>query len=211
MDAADWKGPLPAEIASLFTGATSHEKRLKLIADPARDAYWMEGFFREGPGAAEKVSSVTPMGPASTDTASFERFQVSLEDGGNRLLCVRITGEGGKVDFRSYARFCSESWEDLLSGKTNIAEEARVFIESGTAYLHGHSDDLKWTSYIATSPDLERPLYFYAERDSETDGSLAEITAGGIMRATLAIRSSGVSFRHRQFEVTEVLTAGWVK
>ena len=210
-DPNDWQGPLPAEIARLFTTAQTHAQRLELIADPVKDGYWMERFFREGGGAKEKVSTLTPMGSVNTDRTSFERFQVSLEDGGNRLLCVIVSTRGAKVDFRSYARFCSESWEDLLSGRSKIAEEVRVFIEPGSAYLHEFSDDLKWSSYIATSPDTPEPLYFYAARDSETDMELAEMTGGTAMRATLAIRSTGESSRHRQFEITDVVAAGWVK
>lgn len=208
---SDWQSPLPIELARLFTKATTHAARLALIANPSKDGYWMEKFFNGGPGAEEKVLSVTPMGLAITDTTSFERFQVGMEDGGNRLLCIVITDQGGKVDFRSYARFCSESWEDLLSGKTNIAEETRVFIESGTAYLQDFSDDLKWTSYIATSPDTEKVLYLYALRDSETDRLLQEMTIGEPVRVTLAIRSTAEAWRHRQFEVTKFITAGWVK
>jgi hypothetical protein len=209
--AEDWKGALPAEVARLFTSASSHEERLGLVSDPRRDGYWMEMFFREGPGASEKVREVTPMEAAGTDSAYFERFRVSMEDGGDRLLCVVINEQGGKVDFRSYARFCSESWEELLAGRTRIAEEVRVFIGPGTTYFGSFSDDSKWTSYIATSPDIEESLYFHAARGSDTDTLLSEMTAGGAVRATLAIRSNGIDHTHRQFEVTDVLTPGWVK
>lgn len=203
--------PLPAEVARLFTSAETHADRLALISDPSRDGHLMENFFREGPGADEEVIEVTAMGSATTEKAVFERFQVHLEDGGSRLLCIRISGQAGKVDFRSYARFCSEGWDTLLSGQSNIAEEVRVFIESGNAYIWAYSDGSEWTSYIATSPDVEMPLYFYTAKDSETERRLAEITVGGPMRATLAIRSKGDGHSHRQFEVTEVLTPGWVK
>lgn len=205
---AVWKGPLPAEVARLFTTAKDHRDRLELIANPSEDGDLMETFFLKGFGSREKVSSVTPMGPVSTDKITFERYKVSLEDGGSRLLCVIISGHGAKVDFRSYARYSTESWEDLLSGKSTVAGEVRVFIQPGSAYLQGYSDDLKWCSYIATSPDTPEPLYFYAARDSETATHLAELTAAAPMRA---IRSTGESNRHRQFEITEMIAAGWVR
>jgi hypothetical protein len=208
---SDWKGPLPEEIARLFTEAKTHEERMELIADPRHDGSWMKSFFSEGPGAEEKISAVAPMGAANTNKTSFQRFQVRLSKGKSRLLCVILSENGGAVDFRSYARFCTESWEDLLAGRTAIAEEVRVFIEPAFAYLHNYTDDKQWASYVATSPDLDQPLYFYVARGSDTAMQMSKITRGGNMRATLAIRSVDGGHLHRQFEVTEVLTSGWVK
>ncbi len=210
-DPADWKGALPAEIAAAFTEAKTHTERLQLIADPEANGEIMAAFFSKFPTANERVSALNPMGTATTNKHTFDRYHVVLEDGSSRLLCVRITEDGAHVDFPSYARHCSESWENLLSGKATSADEVRVFIERGNAYLHGYSDDQQWASYIATSPDLEMPLYFYTPRDSEIDGKLSGITPGGRMRATLAIRTTGEASRHRQFEVTDIHATGWVK
>ncbi len=210
-DPADWKGALPSEIAESFTAARTHAERLKLIANPDINGELMAAFFNQTPAADEQVSKLNPMSPVSTDNHTFERYHVMLEDGSSRLLCVLITEEGAKVDFSSYARYCSESWGNLLSGKATSAGEIRVFIEKGAAYLYGYSDDTLWSSYIATSPDLEMPLYFHAPRDSGIDGKLSGIVSGGKMRATLSIRSTADAWQHRQFEVTDVLAAGWVK
>ncbi len=128
--ASDWKGPLPEEIAKLFTYARTHADRAGLIAASDRDGELLGSFFREGRGG------------------------------------------GGGVDFRSYARFCSESKGDLLSGKTLIAEEVRVFIEPGNAYLHGDSDDLAWSSYVATSRGVGEPYIFTRRGIPESTGRL---------------------------------------
>jgi hypothetical protein len=208
---AKWQGPLPPEAARLFTAAKTHQERLALIANPTRDGDLMERFFRDGPGAGERVKELVSMGPASAESVTFERFQVNLENGGARLLCVILTELEGKIDFRSYARQLSESWADLLGGKASEAEEVRIFISSGSAYFQSFVDEQAWSSYIAVSPDLEDPLYFYAKRHSAVDQRFAEIIGGGEIRATLAIRAVGDSFRHRQFEITDLHTAGWVR
>lgn len=171
----------------------------------------MERFFREGAGVREKVVGIEPLGPVSTGSVTFERFQVKLETGGSRLLCVFLTGNVGKIDFRSYARHGSETWPDLLGGKATEAEEVRVFIIPGSAYLRGFSDERLWSSYLATSPDLDDPVYLYAKRDSATESDLARIIAGSPVRVTLAIRGEGNSPSDRQFEITKFHAAGWVQ
>lgn len=206
-----WQSPPPIEVAQLFTQARTHEERLKWISDPDRDGYWMERFYTEGPGATERVVDLNPMGAASNEAAAFMRFHVIMADGGGRLLCVIVTTEGAKVDFRSYARFGTENWEDLLAGRIKIAEEVRVFIEPSSFYLRNYADDQAWSSYIATTPDTEMPLYFYAPRGSVVDQALAKLNTGSRSRVTLAIRSKGDDFQHRQFEITECITYGWVK
>lgn len=206
-----WQGPQPGEVAELFTQAQTHEERLKWISDPDRDGSWMKRFFTTGPGATERVVDLNPMGAASNEAAAFMRFHVIMNDGGGRFLCVIVTTEGAKVDFRSYARFGTVSWEDLLAGRSKIAEEVRVFIEPSSFYLRNYEDEQAWSSYIATTPDTEMPLYFYAPRGSVVDQALAGLNTGGRARVTLAIRAQGDDFRHRQFEITDCITYGWVK
>lgn len=210
-DAADWRGPPPIQVAKLFTQAQSHEARLKWISNPDADGWWMERFFADGAGATERVVDVKPLGFANNEAAAYVRFAVSLADGGKRLLCVITTTEGAKVDFRSYARFGMESWEDLLAGRTKICEEVRVFIEPSAYYLRNYADEKVWSSYLATTPDTAMPLYFYAPRGSVIDRALAKLTTGRPTRVTLAIRAPGDDYQHRQFEITECLTYGWVK
>ncbi|OYV02842.1 MAG: hypothetical protein CFE26_21725, partial [Verrucomicrobiales bacterium VVV1] len=94
-----WRGPLPVEAARLFIGAKIHKERLELIADPLQNGEVMERFFREGAGAGEKVMGIDPLGPATTGLVTFERYQVRLETGGSRLLCIILREEGGKIDF----------------------------------------------------------------------------------------------------------------
>ncbi|OYV06110.1 MAG: hypothetical protein CFE26_08040, partial [Verrucomicrobiales bacterium VVV1] len=105
----------------------------------------------------------------------------------------------------------SETWPDLLGGKASEAQEVRVFINTGSSYLRGFSDDQVWSSYIATSPDLQDPVYLYAKRDSETGKELAMTIGESPVRATLAIRAEGTSTSHRQFEITKFHAAGWLQ
>ncbi|MGE4606966.1 MAG: hypothetical protein AAEJ52_09520 [Myxococcota bacterium] len=209
--AKDWKGLLPVEVAKKFTEAKTVPERLKWVRTPQQVRPALEEFFTVGPGATEQVAQLKPMPLARTADHSFLRFQARMNDGTNRLLCVVITGdEGAKVDFESYARHGSESWTDLLSGKATEAEAVRVFVKPGIYYNYAFADEQKWSSFVVTSPDVEKPLYFYAARESETAKHLAQLTARRPMRAILAIRSVKGSFKNRQFEVKQLVGRGWI-
>lgn len=210
--AKDWKGPVPWRIAEGFTKATTDEERLKWVRDPERAAPLMTAFFHDGHGATEKILGVTSMGPASNGKFSFQRFQVRMEDGSKRMLCVVLTDNGGKIDFESYARHGSATWKDLLCGNAPEAEEVRVFVEPGFTFVHGFSDEKKWRCFVATTPDWADPLDFYTLRESEADKALRSLmNGGGPIRVILAIRSVGDSYQKRQFEVTKVVAGGWVR
>lgn len=207
--ANDWMGPLPSQIAESFTKAATDEERLKWVRNPERAAPLMATFFHDGPGAHEKILGVTHMGPASNGTYSFQRFQVRMDDGGQRLLCIVLTDRGGKVDFECYARHGSTTWDEILEGKAEKAV-VRVFLKWGTYYNYGFADDTKWQNFSANSPDVDRSLDFYVPRGLEMEKSLAAITKGGLQRVTVEIRPLAGSHEDRQFEVLRFLGPGWV-
>lgn len=173
-NANEWKGPVPRQIAESFSKATTHEERLQWVRDGGRVAPLMERFFRDGPGANEKILEIVPMPPESNGALTFQRFQVRMDNDKSRLVSVVLTDEGGKVDFECYARHGAVAWSDLLSGKASESSEVRVFVEPGFAYMYEFSDDQKWRSILATTPDYEYPLYFYVLRDSEVDKKFKE-------------------------------------
>ncbi len=207
----EWSGAIPIRVAEAFAQATTHEMRMKLVREPERVGAMMKAFFQSGPGVAGEIAGIDEMGAASTVDFAFQRFQVRLKDGGSRLMCVVFTVDGPKVDFECYARHGSATWDELLGGKVAEADEVRVFVEQGFTYVYDFGDDEKWSCYLATTPDFDGTLNFYAPRGSDLDTKLKKQTAGGPMRATLAIRPLGDSYKHRQFEVTAVHAAGWIR
>lgn len=205
-----WKGALPFEVAERFTEAETTDERLKWVRDPDRVRPALEAFFTDGPGATERVANLNPMKPTRTKTLALVRFHVKTEAGGDRLLCVALTEEGAKVDFDCYARHGSVPWKKLLSGEVEIAEEVRVFVKRGGYYNYHFDDETRWRHFVATTPDLDRPLDIYVERGSETERRLMKRTARGQVRMMLGIRSVEKSYQKRQFKVMETHGVGWV-
>ena len=205
-----WQGPVPSEVAENFTSATTHAQRLRWVRQAEKVGAAMEAFFRDGAGAAEKVTATRCHWPTgeSGDTV-YEILQVEMESGEARLLCVSVDPDGAKVDFEAYARHGSEAWEDLLSGAVTSAEEMRVVLRPGGFYLHRFTDESKWAHFKASTPDLADPLDFYVERDSEAAREL-ERAGGTLSHATLSIRAVEDSAKFRQFEITAVKATGWV-
>lgn len=205
-----WQGPLPAQVAENFTLATTHEQRLKWVRDPERVSAMMMAFFAEGAGAKEKILGITPMGSATSGKFTLVRFQTRLDNERQRLLAVVLTDEGAKVDFECYARHGSVTWPDLLTGVAKEASEVRVFLARGTFYLHEFADEKQWNCFRVTTPDSEAPMHVYAARGSATDTALSELSVDRDLRVTLALRAVGDSFQNGQFEITQLVTAGWV-
>jgi hypothetical protein len=206
----DWKGELPMKAAEGFIRAKSDEERLRFVRDPERVAPIMRSFFSEGPGAKESPAALVPLRSLQTREMAAEEFRVDFADGGNRLVCVVLADDSAKVDFECYARHGSVSWDDLLSGKAEFAGEVRLVVSAESYYNFGFSDDRKWSSFAARSPDVPIDLVLYAELGSDAEKILSEVTAGGSALTTLAIRGVQGSHKHRQFEVTEVLARSWV-
>lgn len=207
----DWKGATPEEAVKGFTEAAGVEERLRWVRDAERVAPFLREFFSAGPGAKERVAAVTQMDAVQTEAASFLRYQIALEGGGNRLLCVVIDEEkGAKVDFESYARHGSAEWADLLGGTAREAGEMRLFVEPGNYYNLGFADEGRWRHFIGTSPDLDGVVDLYAERGTDEERRMNAVAGGAIMRATLGIGSVGESFAKRQFQIRKVWGPGWV-
>jgi hypothetical protein len=207
----NWKGGSPREVAERFLAATTDEERLRWVKDPLATADIMKRFYQDGPGKTLKVTKLTqlPQNIASQD--SHARFAVSMDDGSARLLCVPFHENGeGKVDFKCYSLYGTATWKALLDGSATKSDEVRVIIERSNYYNGEFTDEKKWLSLVATSPDLEDIAYFYVPRDRPEMGRLLSDPLKGGARFTLGIESIGKSYERRQFAITRALRGGWL-
>jgi hypothetical protein len=205
-----WQGPHPAEVAENFTKAASHAERLKWVRQPEKVGAEMEAFFRDGPGATEKIMGKFLLATSGQDDLLYENYHVSIESGESRLLCVSVDPQGAKVDFEAYARSGSEKWSELAAGTVPSAEEMRVIVQSGGFYMHRFPDQTKWVHFKATTPDLPGSMDLYVLRDSEAARQLAQV-GETMARVTVSIRAVEDSAKYRQFEITAIRAIGWVE
>jgi hypothetical protein len=209
-----WEGPAPQEVAQRFMEAKTVEERLGLIRNPLQMCDVLKQFFTEGPGKDEKPARLTPLEEVASDDKMVTRFALAMEDGSMRLVSLPFTEDGrALVDFKAYSRFCSHPWSEVLAGNVPSAPEMRVFLARGAYYNHEFADESRWISFVASSPDLDEPIFLYANReDANTPAELRNWPADSSapIRCTIALETMGASHLKRQFVLKKMLRAGWL-
>lgn len=205
-----WRGLQPEQISDKFLAATTQQERLRWVRQPAAVADLMERFYRDGPGASEKMAGIGKMPQVMTEDQVCARFTVKMTDGSKRLLFVPFDESGGGVDFKSYVRQCSDPWSEVLDGTVAKAGEMRVFLKQASYYNHEFADESQWLCLIATSPELENPIYLYARRDNPDLLLFLKNPPKNPQRYTIALENPGQGHRNRQWQLTRVLATGWV-
>jgi hypothetical protein len=217
--AEDWKGALPMDAVNGFVKATSHEERLKWVRQPEKVDEVMREFFEKGPGAKEEVESINALALEDEFSTFFTekearlgRYAVVFGRGGKRLLTVTQTDQGARVDFPSYARLCSEPWDDVLTGKV-LGATVRVFAGDGNYYNGLYQNEAEWRGIDTLSPDVEPMMRYYAARgNEELMKQLDELfSAGPSRRVIFEIRGTPEGVKNRQWEIVRLVMNDWVE
>ncbi len=212
VSARDWRGALPLETATAFVGATTTAERLRHVRNPDSNAAILADFFKNGPGAREKLSALVPVRSIQTDQMAAEEFRADFVEGPSRVVCVVLENDSAKVDFKCYSRHGSVDFERLLDGSALRADEVRLIVSASEPYFNfAFSDDRQWSSFNGQSPDLPVDLLLYARAGSAAEREIREAATSGPALMTLSLESRDGSHKHRQFEVTSVLARSWVE
>lgn len=198
----------PMLVARNFTNNPEPAERLKWARNPqeiaGRISEYPEQAQSEIPTSIEKLSLIT------VKDLTYQSFVASFENGEQRFLCVVGTDEGPRVDWDTYARHGSASWDEILEGKVSEAS-VRIMPALSDYYNGQFTDREKWQAFALDSPDLEVPVYGYCEKGSELDEELREGIQSGARRAVVEIkRWEFVSSADRQFVITRLRNFGWV-
>ncbi|MBU6171178.1 MAG: hypothetical protein KGQ87_06775 [Verrucomicrobia bacterium] len=205
-----WDGPQPSEVADRFLTARTHEERLRWIRRPEQVGPIMKKFFAEGAGKDEKVINSKII--ASSDDGNFitDRFELTMNDGLPRMLCIVHCDGRALVDFESYARCGSATWDEILSGKVNKAERMRVFISNNYYYNFSFTDETKWISFLAKTPESPNSIHLYGSSDNQAFLDLKKSIGTGTMTCTISIEATSEGTPHRQFILSELTAKDWV-
>ena len=142
-----------------------------------------------------------------------------FSSGKSRQLTAVDVDDRRVVDWESYARQGSASWEQLIADGTEGAE-VRVFVAPGDLEETDLGDGVVklYRPWRMSTPDHEGSLRGFVERESRTalviGKAYREATGGrlqGARRMTLAIRSAGDSHESGIFVITKVIADGWVE
>ena len=199
------------KVARVFISEIDEEKRLTLVRDVENVRNHLERYSEDA--RTFSIVSMKMMGYSELNGRCKCAFSVKLMNGNYRLLNILETEQGLKVDWDSYARYCSSSWEDLYSGKVTEAE-VRVFVQPADHSVEPFDDAGKWMSFQLVDADSERVIYGYVSNDSRLAGRmLARVAKSRSSRQhmTLQIRGNGESSKRGLFIVDKLLAVGWVK
>jgi hypothetical protein len=186
------------QVARAFLDAQSEEERLKWTRNPERAKALLGSFPEEIQGYPIAHQSLQRMGVASASgNLFFERFAVTMPDGGRRLICVAKTPEGPLVDYEAFARYGTADWKSLLAGESG--EEIRLVAKPSFYFQHRFADE-------------NRSLVGYAPKGTVTEDLLREITSKAPkQRVTLRLSPLADSHEQKQVVIEKVLASGWVR
>ena len=125
------------------------------------------------------------------------------------LLTPDATGKW-KIDFDSFARKVTPSWEDFLV-KGAATARVRTYIAADSYYNGPFKDDLQWTCYGIATPDRDEVLLGYCKIGSPQAAALGSIFEkdSKMHRVFLEIRRVEGA-ESRQVEILRVIAEGWV-
>ena len=72
------------------------------------------------------------------------------------------------------------------------------------------ADERQWLCLIATSPELENPIHLYARKNNPDLLVFLQHPPQHPQRYTIALENTGQGHLNRQWQLTRVLTTGWV-
>lgn len=226
---------LAEEVAHAFLTENDPQRRLPWARENEAVALRLQAYAEEA--RSDVPVAWEPHGHHMENGLAKTAFAVRFKAGGFRLLEVVETAKGLRVDWDGYARYCSENWEDLLSGKDGSAEfrrwygkkwgkdllsgkagaaEVRVFVSPGDHYNVPFEAADQWTCFRLMSPDLpeSEDVFAYAEAGSTRQRELKRIVLGAPdfrQHMTLRIEGHEGAGGERLFEITRVLAIGWVR
>lgn len=198
-------------VAKKFMLETDVEKRLAMVRNPEIVRSHLDRYSAEAlksPGISLiLIGRNTYAGIAKT------AYSVSLESGDFRLLNVLETADGLKVDWDSYARYCSVGWAKLAKGYYSTSAVVRVFAQPGFYYVGDYADQEKWVCFKLATVDWREPFYAYGRVGEEATTRISEILGKGENGGefmTLEVTSKPKEAGANIFELNKLLAVRWV-
>ncbi len=171
--------------------------------------------FLAGLEASEgKITDYSWLSNMNTNGLILEGVLVRFnKDDKNQSRIVFLKPEpqaGWRVEFESFARIESPSWNDLVEGKVDQAQ-VRVFLVADSYYNGPFSDEKIWACYAISNPDSKEMLQGYCRIGSPQAAAIRTILSKGqrANRVTLELKRVPEGLE-KQVEITRIIAEDWV-
>jgi hypothetical protein len=200
---------LAEPLAKTFLSAKRIEDMLPVVRDPKGIWQKMREYYPEGVIEPIEMSGFNPTGrvsykgnsaAVSITTADFEQKQLIFVEG----------KDGLKIDWESWAGWSEMPWEEIVEKQPVQPVLVRAILKWVDYYNFEFIDESKWRSYMLSSPDGEKILYGYVERNSPLDQMIrpAEPTAAAAVIVKIHFPENAQS--PNQVVIGEYVTDGWL-
>jgi len=185
-------------------------KQVRLGAASAEEASRFFSELEKREGVISRYDWLSSMDQGATliegVSVAFEKDHLK----GQRLALLTPDEKGvWKLDYESFARRVSPSWDEILRGDAPIATVRVVVGED--SYFNGPFTEGAWSCFGLASPDMDEVMHSYCKVGSAEEIALKELFKDGtrLCRAVLELRRvAGAG--PRQFEVSKVIMADWL-
>ena len=214
--ASRFPSPSESEAVAIVKRALSQRdpariaKQVRLGAASAEEASRFFSELEKRDGVISRYDWLSSMDQGNTliegVSVAFEKDHLK----GQRLAMLTPDGQGvWKLDYESFARRVSPSWEEILRGE---APKATVRVLVGEdSYFNGPFTEGAWACFGLASPDVDELMHSYCKVGSAEEIALKNLFKDGnrLCRAVLELRRVAGS-GPRQFEVSKVIVADWL-
>ncbi|MDB4569888.1 hypothetical protein N9Z95_02565 [Akkermansiaceae bacterium] len=195
------------EVAKKFILSEMVEERLKWVRSPEiirerLDDYPAEVLTRPPLKMVKFGTGVDP---------DFETviFGVLVERGGSRRFITMVaTEDGPRVDWDAFARYCTESWEDIFAAKVEKAK-VRVNVKLSDNFTGDYQDHDKWGCFELYSDDFDQPLHGYCERSSKDFSGIETACQAGQEQFYLEVEIDPHQITKGQIAIATMIKDRW--
>lgn len=206
-------GITPAEAAENFTQSTDPDQRLHWTRNITETSAHLSAYPEQ---ALHHVPiKLIPGHYVAYNGIPIETYVALFPGGNKRTINVLYTDQGWKVDWDSYARYSSTTWQDLQQGKTKRAF-MRAILHPSHIYPAPFRDENTWQCYAITSPDMDnnaKYIYGFVKKNTPTGKLLAKsFNSNSVTHQpfTFTIQSIDNSHLRGYFHITRIHALGWV-
>jgi len=196
-------------IKKFLTAKTAAELE-PLVRNPEVSIPRMRAWYKIHPWTPPGVKKIACGGKVRIN-GTIVSMAVRLNDYSIKRIILEKTPSGYLIDWESWVAWSSMDWDTLFEKRPTEPVEVRVRCIRDHYYNRLFKDDSKWVAVRLVSPNSDRSLYGYIDKeDPSLMRMLAEFRGGRAIAAILKIKYPENSVSKNQVIICEYIQNGWV-